>query len=886
MNFNLILKYKVGIIRIISLIFCILNAELINAQTPISDSLKQHFEENLIKPIVDSTHQRTEHAQTLDSIKTNAVDSLEMNKSDIETRIQYTCRDSIRMSMAEQRVYLYGNAKVTYGSKNIEAEYLIINWALNEVRAYGKTDSLTGKIIGKPVFKEDADMYVADSIRYNMKSGKGIIKGIVTRQGDGYIQGGPVKRTPEAIYVKHAFYSTCNLPHPHYSINASKLKVIPGDKVVTGPFHMEIMGIPTPLGLPLGFFPVTRRAKSGLIFPTIGESRSRGFFISNGGYYWAVNDYVGVKVVGDLYANKSYRISQSTTYLKRYGYNGLINANYSETKEGFNNSVSPTKSINFTWMHTQTSNKPSRFSANVNILSNKYYQTTSYNTTNLMTSNFNSSVSWAKTFRNTPFSLIVAAQQTQNVTTKTMEVTAPNIGLTMNRVYIFKKKVSSGNKWYEKINVSYTGTGQYIFKNIVTSNNINNTTETDTLKGFDNILSNGQWNVVNTIPISTTFKLFKYFNLNPSLNGQVFFYDRKTLRSNPSPKVIETLTDYGFAAAYSWNFSTTLSTRMYGTYRLNNKIMPAIRHMVVPSASYTYKPDFSDEKYPFFSHYNDSLGKPYRTSNFLGAGPSGGGVQNMLSFSLVNSIEGKIRNRKDTTDTNGLKIIKLIENFSVSGAYNFTADSCQWSPFTANVSTRLLERVSILFSSVFDPYQYVARHSSTTNEVTGYFRTAEANQHLLSLLQYNLGLNTSLNPKAKGGAQATATPNYIPGVIQTLGSPYVDFSIPWNLTLGYSLSFNKTLVENQFNNSLQFSGDVKISDNWKIVFRSGYDFYHQSLTQATSIQIYRDLHCWQMSMSVMPFGQRQSFMFTLNAKSSLLRDLKINKQNATYYGGY
>jgi hypothetical protein len=889
-NFNLILKYKVGIIRIISLIFCILNVGRINAQTPISDSLKQRFKENTFKSITDTTRQRTEHAQSLDSIKTTTTDSLSIPKSDIDTRIQYTCRDSIRMSMAEQKVYLYGKAKVIYGTKTIEAEYLIINWVQNQVEAYGKTDSLTGKVTGRPVFREGTDMYVADSIRYNMKSGKGIIKGIVTRQGDGYIQGGPVKRTPEAIYVKHALYTTCDLPHPHYSINASKLKVIPADKVVTGPFHMEIMGIPTPLGLPLGFFPVTRRAKSGIIFPNIGESRSRGFYIQNGGYYLAVNENVGVKLLGDLYANKSYRIAQSTTYVKRYGYNGMINANYSSIKENFTDSIKPVKNINFTWVHTQTSNKPSRFSANVNILSNKYYTTTSYNTTNIMSSSFNSSVSWSKTFQNSPFSLNVAAQQNQNVATKTMNVTAPNVGLTMNRVYIFKSKESAGNKWFEKINVSYTGTGQYIFNNIITTHNINNTTESDTLKGLNNILSNGQWNVVHAIPISTTFKLFKYFNLNPQLAGQVFFYDRTVKNYNPTsaPTTVATVTERGFAAAYAWNFTTSLSTRAYGTYRLNNKLMPAIRHTIIPTASYTYSPDFSENK-AFFSHYNDPQGNPRRTSNFVTGlpGPHGGGVQNMLSFTIANTIEGKVRNRKDTTGTNGLKIIKLIENFSVTGAYNFTADSCNWSPLTVNGNTRLLEKVAINFSSTFDPYQYVAQHSSTTNEVTGYIRTKNANQNFLSLVSYNLGLNTSLNPKAKGGAIPSANPNYIPGVIQTMGSPYVDFSIPWNLTLGYNLSFNKTYLTNQFTNSLSIGGDIKVSDHWKIVVTSGYDFHLQGISYNTSIQIFRDLHCWQMSLRVIPFGTQQSFMFTLNAKSSLLKDLKINKQNSTNLGsGY
>jgi len=283
-NFNLILKYKGGIFRIISLIFCILSAESINAQTPTSDSLRNPIQEDVV--ILQDPEQKAAVAQptkSLDSLTTT--DTLDVPKSDIESRIEYSCRDSLRMNIAEQKVYLYGNSKVIYGTRTLDAEFLEINWATNEVKAYGRIDTTTGKTIGKPVFKDGADTYAAEEIRYNMKSGKGIIKGIVTRQGDGYIHGGPVKKTPEAIYVNHALYTTCNLPHPHFSINASRLKVIPGDKVVTGPFHVRVMGIETPLGLPLGFFPVTRRSKSGIIFPTIGEQRTRGFYLSNGGYY-------------------------------------------------------------------------------------------------------------------------------------------------------------------------------------------------------------------------------------------------------------------------------------------------------------------------------------------------------------------------------------------------------------------------------------------------------------------------------------------------------------------------------------------------------------------------------------------------------------------------
>ncbi len=915
MNFNLILKYKVGIIRIISLIFCILNAERINAQTPISDSLKQNFTEDLLKPIADTTHKKTKHTQTLDSMQISAVDSLEIPKSDIETRIQYTCRDSIRMSMAEQRVYLYGEAKVTYGSKNITAEYLIINWVDNEVSAYGKLDTLTGRVIGKPVFKEGADMYVADSIRYNMKSGKGIIKGIVTRQGDGYIHGGPVKRTPEAIYVKHALYSTCDLPHPHYSINASKLKVIPGDKVVTGPFHMEIMGIPTPLGLPLGFFPVTRRGKSGIIFPTIGESRSRGFFISNGGYYWAVNDYVGAKIVGDLYANKSYRVSASANYIKKYSYSGNASFSYSKVKEGFADTTKVPELYNIIWNHTTIGNKSSRLSASVNISSSKFYTTNTYNPINYQSTNFASNVSWSKAFRNSPFSLSVAFRQDQNTQTKVMNVTLPDVNFSMNRIYPFKSKVGNGDKWYEKINIAYNGSTKYVATNHLKNVTLNDGgTYADTIVPmqtyYKEILKQGQWGIKNTVPIGTTFKLLKYLSLNPSLNLENWIYAEKldydTLHHytgtppRMGPLVVEpTDTIKGLNTAFSANFTASLTTRVYGMYRVNSKILQGIRHTLIPTFTYTYRPDMvamAGDNY-FYTNkavYNASQGKeptPFsRYAGYIYGGP-GSGTINSLSINLQNTIEGKVRDRKDTTGLSPTKKIKLLESLNLSGSYNFGADSLQWSLFNLTARSRFFDRVDFNFSSVFDPYITVldtvigkTYYQRRTNDL---WIDNKENKKAAALTNYSISLSSNLNPNGQKSQRPVSTlnPNAANYVIAG-ADQYVDFNVPWNLFVSYNISYSKIgEAPSTYTNSLTFNGDIKVSDNWKVKVTSGYDVLHQKLGY-TTIQIFRDLHCWQMSLNVIPFGDRQSFFFTLSAKSSLLRDLKINKQNATYMGGY
>jgi len=908
-NFNLILKYNRCLMRIFSLIFCILNAELINAQSPIQDSLSAHSVKS------DSSFSPKDNSKTANRIAVPTdtsvvVDTIEASKSDIDTRIQYSCKDSIRMSMAEQRVYLYGEAKVVYGSKNIQAEYLIINWVTNEVSAYGKLDTLTGKTIGKPLFKDGSDMYVADSIRYNMKSGKGIIKGIVTRQGDGFIHGGPVKRTQEAIYVKHALYTTCDLPHPHFSINASKLKVIPGDKVVTGPFHMEIMGIPTPLGLPLGFFPVTKRSKSGIIFPSGGESRSRGFYISNGGYYWAVNDYVGAKVFGDLYANKSYRISAQTNYIKRYCYSGLTAFSYSKIQEGFADSTSTKapKLFNFRWSHTTIGNKPSRLSADVNISSSKFYTTNSYNPINRQSTNFASNITWSKTFRNSPFNVSVAVRQDQNTVTKAMTVTLPEVNVSMNRIYPFRSKVNPGNKWYEKINVSYNGSTKYTATNHLQNVRLNGSevayadTTINIQGNLNTIINQGQWGVHNTVPIGTTFKVFKYLSLNPSLNIENWVYANRlnynishtqtgAVVAQPSPDK-----QNGLNTVFSGNFTTALTTRIYGTYRVNTKFLQGIRHTLIPTFTYTYRPDIKDLAgdnafYTNSAVMNKGKETPYsRYQGYVYGGPASGTV-NSLSISLQNTVEGKARNRKDTTGLNATKKIKLIENLSVAGAYNFSADSLKWSLINVSANSRLFDKISINFTSTFDPYQTIldSVHGTTLAQkrVDRLAFDSPTNKKFLILTNYNIALSTNLNPKGQKSQAPVSNinPNAANYLIAGAGQ-YVDFTIPWNLSVAYNIQYSKIgVAPATYINTLTFKGDIKVSDNWKVGFSSGFDVVKQQLPY-TTVNVYRDLHCWQMNLSLVPFGTAQSFMFTLNAKSSLLTDLKITKQNATYNGGY
>ncbi|MCU0416288.1 MAG: LPS-assembly protein LptD [Cytophagaceae bacterium] len=825
------------------------------------------------------------------------VDSLNLatSDSDIETTIEYSCSDSLRMDVEGKKIYLYGNAKVVYGNRSLEADRMVIHWDINEVEAFGKTDSITGKKIGTPLFKEGSDVYVADQIRYNFKSGKGIIRGIVTKQGDGFIEGDPVKKTPNAIYVQHATYTTCNLAEPHFCIRASRIKVIPNDKVVTGPFHMEFMGIPIPLGMPLGFFPITKRGKSGIIIPTFGEQRTRGFFLSQGGYYWAVNDYVGSKFVGDIYSNGSFLLSNITNYKKRYGSSGTVQGTYSKIRNGFEDTDPLQELWNIKWSHNSATNRSSTLKASVNISSSRFYSQTSYNPNLFTSGEFTSNITYTKTLRNTPFFVTVTGRQTQNVSTQLTTYTLPSVNLSMNRVYPFKTSKNNGEKWFEKINISYNGNAEYRVNNQIRGK----TAAEDTILPFSRtnlplILDNGQWGALHRIPVSTTFKLFRHISLNPSVNYEEWWYGKK-LEYEKSGANSATVKDTlpGFSRAWTYSAQASLTTRIYSTYTFKSDLLKGIRHTFIPTIGYTYKPDQTTNS-NYFQTFPDVLASngeriPYSVyQGFIFGGP-GGGLTNSLTVRLQNTLEGKTRNRKDTTGI-GTKKIKLLESVDLSGSYNFSADSLNFSLLQFSTRTKLLERLDAAFQSTFDPYSYVLDSINGTTVYQRRVNTFELNNSgkLVNTTRYNLSLGMNLNRKGLSNAANSylQDPN-LPTTILPPGAAFVDFRIPWNLIVQYNLNVTQEGYKpKSITQAISFSGDVTLTDNWKVKFTSGYDFVRNSITSNTSITVIRDLHCWQMSLTVIPYGPRQMYFFTINAKSSILRDLKMNKRSPSYIQGF
>jgi hypothetical protein len=840
----------------------------------------------------DSTHRVSPEAVPVESPRdtVSKADTLVIpaRKGQISTTIVYSCNDSIAMDIINKKVFLYGKAKVSYEDLVLEAGKIEIDYAKNNVKASPSGDTT---VRDYPTFKQGNDQYEAKYIEYNLQSKKGLVRDIVTKQGEGFIKGDPVKRTEQAVYVKTARYTTCNLEHPHYYISARKLKVLPEDKVVTGPFNIVVSDIPTPIGLPFGFFPITTRSKSGIIFPTIGEQVDRGFYLSNGGAYWAASERMGVKVLGDYYTNKSFRVALSTVYKKLYTYDGSATLNYSRVKSGFNNDPFPTD-FSLIWTHTTLKKTSGRLTANVNITSNHYNQLNTYNSTSYLASTFFSTVTYSKSFKRTPFNLNVAMRQDQNVQTKVMNLTLPDVALTMNRIYPLRGKNSRGDKWYEKISMTYNMNTKYTFTNQFQRTG---TVSGDTIypvrdNTLNYILSKGQTGMTHTIPISTTLKVMKYFNLNPTLTLQEFWYIKKLdyQYNEATHQVYAKDTIKGFTRAGQYSFKADLTTRLYGTYRFNGKVLKGIRHTINPTFTYTYKPDFAQptvysNSFQFSSQVLDAQGRPTQYSRYTGfayGGPSNQLV-NSLGLSITNNLEAKVRNRKDTTGIAPTKKINLLESFSIGGSYNFAADSLNMSNIAVSARTRLFNIFDISYSSSFNPYKY---HLDSVSGTTVYQRLTH--YYDVKLQNSSLSIGGNFNPKARTsrpGAIPNPTNNPEINMINRYPEQYIDFKIPWSLSMNYTIAYFKTgYAPKSLTQSLTVNGNVSLTEKWKITVTSGFDFIAQGLTY-TTIGITRDLHCWQMTLTTVPFGIKQSYFFTITAKSSILQDLKLTKRSPTYF---
>ncbi|MBQ5572208.1 MAG: LPS-assembly protein LptD, partial [Bacteroidales bacterium] len=602
---------------------------------------------------------------------------------DFDVPVYYNSDDSLLNDMKNRKAFLYGNAVVKYEDMTINAAFIEVDLDKKEVYAYGRTDG--DSIVGKPEFNQGDETFVADTIRYNFNSKKGIIKNVTTVYDGAYLIGGKTKlHENKHIHMTHGKFTTCDLPDPHFYFNLSKAIVIPDDKIISGPANLVVEDVPTPIGIPFGFFPNKKGGTSGIIIPEFGDEENRGFFLRNGGYYWAINDYVDLTVLGDIYSKGSWGAGMIMNYKLRYKFNGSLSFKYNRNLFGYRglSNFSASNQYALRWKFTQDSkaNPNSTFSADVNMSSTDYDKYNSYNVNNYMTSTKQSSVSYSYVFPNTPLSMSVALKHSQNSNTGSIDLTLPEFAFNMSRIYPFKRKKAVGkSRFYEKISIAYT----------MNATNKIRTNDADFFNIPYDSITNG---IIHRIPINASFKLFKYTTLTPSFNyNERWYFKRFSKQWNDSENLLET--DYAstFARVWDYNASLSWSTTIYGMFNFRKGKVKALRHVFSPNVSFSYVPDFGKEKYKYYGTYsrvmyNNSTGQYDTVSNMysmfegLPYGTPNKGGSGTVNINLGNNLEMKLRNLKDTTKDN-MKI-KLLESFNISTNYNIFADSLRWAPIS------------------------------------------------------------------------------------------------------------------------------------------------------------------------------------------------------------
>lgn len=794
--------------------------------------------------------------------------------SDFKSKVQYASRDSAYFDVENGIAHLFGDASVKYENMTLKADYIEINLEDKTLYSTFLKDTAANKT-GIPQFEQDDDKFTADEIRYNFDTKRGKIKGVYTQQGEGYIFGETVKKMDDYEYIHKGLYTTCDLPHPHYAIAANKLKIINNKKIITGPAYLVIEDVPTLLAIPFGYFPNRKGRSSGIIFPTYGESGDLGFFLKNGGYYFGLGDYVDLALTGDIYSKGSYGLQSFIRYANRYHYNGNLSLSYSKIR--FGESESPdfsfTRDYFVRWSHSQDpkARPNSVFSASVNAGSSSYYRNNISTPNNFLTNTFQSSIAYSRTFPGKPYNFSASINHSQNTQTRDITISAPNTSFSVNRLYPFKKKTQAGEqKWYEKIGFSY-------------QNNFQNTIQTkDTLlfdKGITKRFRNG---MQHSIPVSTNMKLLKFFTLTPSINYSEKWYVQTINKFyNPDSGKVFVDTVNGFKAAREFGASASINTRIYGMFQFRDSKLMAIRHVMSPSLSFTYRPDFSDPSFNYYKNVQtDSVGNTAQYSIFeqtIFGGPGAGRVAQM-GFSLDNNLEMKVKKVTDTSEV--IKKIKIFESLSLGGSYNFAADSLKLSQISLNARTTLFDKVNLSFGSSFDPYIV----DSSGRHINKY--EIDENNRLARLTSANVAVNFNLTHASKSktsttASQTTASQDEL-DYIKSHPEEYIDLDVPFNLNVGYSLYYSKPgLQPSTVTQTVNFSGDVSVTPKWKVIFSSGYDIKNKQWSY-TSLSFYRDLHCWEMRLNWVPLGGFTYWNFQINVKASVLQDLKLTKKNDYY----
>lgn len=861
-----------------------------------------------------------------DSLRLDSINR--KKKNGIDAPVSYQADDSLVYMASTNTAHLYGSAEVKYENIDLKSDKIKLSLDSSLVHATGSRDTTEKDgIKGKPVFVMGQDTYDTDTMSFNFKTKKGFIKHVYTKQKDGFLTSEQSKRNDNGeIYLAHGRYTTCDAPHPDFYIALSRAKVRPGKDVVFGPAYLVVADVPLPFAIPYGFFPFTKSYSSGFIMPTYGDENSRGFYLRDGGYYFAMSDKWDLKLLGEIYTKGSWGFSAASNYRKRYKYSGSFLFSYQDTKTGDKGmpDFSEQKSFKLQWSHRQDpkANPFSSLAASVNFASSKYERnnlTSMYNPQSLTQSTRTSSVSWSTTFSSIGLSLSSSANLSQNMRDSSIAMTLPDLNINISRFYPFRRKHQVGDeKWYEKISMSYTGQ---------LSNSIN--TKEDKLM-HSNLIKDWKNGMQHNIPISGNFTLFNYINISPSFNFTDRMYSSKVIRSWDQATQEEVRdTTYGFHNVYNWNLSLSANTKLYLFAIPNRKIfgdkIQAIRNVITPQISFSYAPDFGASRYGYYQTYqktdadgNVSLVEYSPYSDQLYSVP-GKGKTGSISMDLSNNLEMKIKSDEDST---GFKKISLIDELGASMSYNMAASYHKWSDLSMRLRLKWWKNYTFNMNAVFATYAwdldengkpYVGNHTEWGRGRFGRFQGMSQN------ISYTLtpekiaklfgggsdedkdnknnndandeGIDTDINSnvddemiKAQNGAKKKSGG----GKASTDDDGYMRFSMPWSITFGYGITMRENTSGKfnyksmrypySFSQTLNMSGNLRISDGWNISFSSGYDFDNHKMSMTTA-SLQRDLHCFNMSCSVV-LAPYTSYNFTFRCNASTLTDaLKYDKRS-------
>lgn len=875
---------------------------------------------SVIEVMRDTTHKDEEKKE----------DTLKVSKSALDEPVQFSAKDSLTYHFASGRANFYGESDLKYLNMELQADFITMSLDSALVHANSRINEKEEEV-GKPVFRMGSDQYEPDSISYNFKSGKAFISNVYTEQGEGILISAESKRDSTGVtYFRNGKYTTCDAKHPHFYLELTRGKMRPDEDVVFGPAYLVVEDVPLPLALPYGFFPFTKSYSSGFIMPSYGDETNRGFYLRDGGYYFALSDKIDLKVLGEIYTKGSWALSLNSNYKKRYKFGGNFMISYQNSKEGEKNmpDYSVSKSFKLTWTHRQDAkaNPAQSFSASVNFATSSYERnnlTSMYNPESLTQSTRTSSVSYSRTFSNIGLTLATTFNLAQNMRDSTLALTLPSLNISLQRFYPFKrKKMVGAERWYEKIAVSYTGT----LSNSITAKE-SEIIHKSLIKDWKNAMR-------HQVPISASFTVANYINITPSFNFTDRMYTNKVMQSwNAERQAVQRDTLYGFYNVYNYNMSVSANTKLYGMYYpmpwFGGKKIVAVRHVFTPQVSFSYAPDFGGKRYGYWENYvkTDKDGNvtstPVAYSPFTGSmyGTVGQGKTGNVNLDVSNNIEMKVRTDKDST---GYRKISIIDELGASMSYNLAAKSRPWSDLSTRIRLKLTKSYTFSLNAVFATYAYektpegrVVLSDKVTEWSQGRFGRFQGMSQNLSYTFNNQTFKKLFSGELFGKKDKEkdkdvsdededdeeADPemqNVDPDRAKAKNSTkksnsgtdedgYLKFSLPWNFSVSYGVSMREN-TGGKFNDkrmrygyklthNLNFSGNLRIAEGWNINFSSGYDFNYHRLSMTTA-SLSRDLHCFSMSCS-MVISPYRSFNFTFACNASTLADaLKWKKQSS------